>query len=159
MKITLEYPFTEYWDHGYIVCNAEPRWHVILYNSPTQRSTISYARYLISVWLGQFLLDEEIVDHINNDQLDDRFENLQIITSRENTIKGMIENGIGRRTIQLICGCCGTYFERPYNLTHLVECNSNRKSTYCSRSCGSKSSVSQPSIVLGEYVKFPTIGP
>jgi len=55
MKIELEYPFNITWKRGYIVTNPENRKNVLLYNSQPDRTTISYARYLMSVSLKRFL--------------------------------------------------------------------------------------------------------
>jgi Ca2+-binding EF-hand superfamily protein len=44
---------------------------------------IKYYRYLMEKKLGRKLLSTEIVHHINGDQLDDRIENLEIISNNE----------------------------------------------------------------------------
>lgn len=54
-------------------------------------SITSYARYLYQVWLwkekGEWIPDGYDVDHINDDPLDDRLENLQLLTNIENIRK------------------------------------------------------------------------
>lgn len=51
------------------------------------RTTMSYARYLMSVHLGRLLTKDEHVDHQNDNKLDDRVDNFQILTQAENNIK------------------------------------------------------------------------
>jgi hypothetical protein len=75
-----------------------------------ERKTISYARYLMSTHLGRLLTDEEHVDHINDIKLDDRIENLQILSQKENNIKaGLVRRGEikhGTLTGYRYCKCC-----------------------------------------------------
>lgn len=87
MKIELQYPYNERWRLGYIVVNSENRKNVVLYNSHSDRSTVSYARYLMSVKLGRFLLRSEEVDHIDEDKTNDSLSNLQILSTAENLRK------------------------------------------------------------------------
>lgn len=138
IKIDLEEPFKSLWKHGYLVTNKEPRRNVILYNSNRDRTTISYARYLMSVHLGRLLDKDEIVDHINGNKLDDRLENYQILTVIENNRKGCIENGRVEKLVRFICGSCNKEFIKPKCNTHLTI--KSKKSDYCSRSCGAKAS-------------------
>jgi len=72
-----------------------------------KRTTVSYARYLMSVELGRCLLSEEHVDHIDDDRLNDTIDNLQILSPAENTRKGK-----KRTMVQLQCDQCGKQFER-----------------------------------------------
>lgn len=51
------------------------------------RTTITYARWLMIQHLGRRLEGGEHVDHINDDPLDDRVENLQILSQAENARK------------------------------------------------------------------------
>lgn len=131
--IQLESPFKEKWRKGYLVINKEPRRNVILFNSNSDRTTISYAKYLMSVSLGRILNREEIVDHINGDKLDDRLENFQIICNRDNVAKAVIQNKISRRYVRYEC-VCGKIFERERKNSNLVPSLKN-KQCYCSRRC------------------------
>lgn len=132
MRIHLEGPYKNLYKMGYLVTNKEPRRNVILYNSPTDRTTVSYARYLMSVHLNRFLDENEYVDHINENKLDDRIENYQILTNQENIIKNLRRNNKTKMMVELICGGCGGNFSKAKNQTHLVK---GTKTTYCYRKC------------------------
>lgn len=151
MIIELQHPFKDLWLKGYLVTNKEPRRNIILYNSNTDRTTISYARYLMSVYLGRFLSDDEVVDHINADKLDDRLENYQIITHSENISKRYQDTNMTELLVDIRCGVCGYIFTKPRNNTHLLASN-KKQSTFCSRSCAGKStSLKAISEVLNIY--------
>lgn len=87
MEIQLRPPFNLKWKKGYLVVNPENRKNIILYNSQTNRTTISYARYLYSVYLGYEVPAEFEVDHKNNDKTDDRIDNYQLLTQEQNRLK------------------------------------------------------------------------
>lgn len=87
MKIDLQTPFKELWKTGYIVTNTENRRNVCLVNSEQDRTTISYARYLMCVKLGYILSSEYEVDHIDDDKTNDSIGNLQVLTKKENLQK------------------------------------------------------------------------
>lgn len=85
-----EYPYDKY--NLYIVHHKkENRNYAVLTpiykNSELKRTTISYARYLMSVKLKRFLTVEETVDHIDNDRTNDSIENLQILSDKEDKKK------------------------------------------------------------------------
>lgn len=48
---------------------------------------VSFPKALVEANLGKILSDGETVDHINNDPLDNRIENLQILSRSENIKK------------------------------------------------------------------------
>jgi len=124
MKIELEEPYKSIWKCGYLVINKEDRKHVLLYNTQKDRTTISYARYLLSCNLRRFLLAEEHVDHINNDKTDDRIDNLQVLSQRDNNTK----SARGTKMYDFTCSKCGSIFKlRHKNLL------GTRK--FCSREC------------------------
>lgn len=75
-----------------------------------ERTTISYARYLMSVYLGRFLTLDEHVDHINGDKLDDRIDNYQIMSASNNNKKHRLDNP--SVLIELVCPICGVSFTR-----------------------------------------------
>jgi hypothetical protein len=119
-----DFPFNEY--KLYIILHSkECRRMACLYNPINKkRKTISYARYLMSVKLKRELLKNEEVDHINDDKLDDRIENLQILSKSANVIKNNIKD-----KITYICPICGKNFIPTRNQT-------NRITPCCSRKCG-----------------------
>lgn len=92
------------------------------------RTTISYARYLMTMHLGRLLTDDEQVDHIDDNKLNDDFSNLQILTRKENAAKGR-----SRAMVDLICPNCGVAFSRERRQTHLTKGHGSR--TFCSRRC------------------------
>ena len=142
MKIDLEYPFSSLWKSGYIVVNSEGRRNVILFNSQTNRSTVSYARYLMSVKLGRFLTDQEEVDHIDNNKTNDDPNNLQILTPEQNREKQRLHyiNSVQQK-FELVCPNCGCNFsltEREMNGRFIqIRKNASLGLIYCSSSCSS----------------------
>lgn len=135
MKIELSYPFISKWRFGYLVTNKEPRRNIILFNSKSERSTISYARYLISVQIGRFLEPHEHVDHIDNDKLNDVIENLQILTKQENNTKAAKTRGAQRALIR--CPICIKIFSISKGNSQLIPSLAG-KITCCSRDCSYK---------------------
>lgn len=71
MKIELEEPFKSLWKNGYLVNDNEGRKRVMLYNSPDNRSGVTYARYLKCVELGYILPTRLEVDHDDHDKTND----------------------------------------------------------------------------------------
>lgn len=87
MKIELQEPFKSIWRNGYLVTNPENRRNVCLVNNVGDRTTISYARYLMSIKLGMFISSEFEVDHKDNDKTNDDIDNLQLLTQQQNLQK------------------------------------------------------------------------
>lgn len=140
---TLEYPYNKDWEKGYLVVNGEGRKTVILYNSHSNRSSTSYARYIVSVSLGRYLNSEEHVDHINNGKTNDILENLQILTLSENNKKESKRRG--RILVEIECPVCKSIFTRRKGSTQLVDCFKG-KVTCCSKECSNdfkKKSISK----------------
>ena len=123
MKIELEYPYNYLYIYGYIV-ESQGRKSVVLYNNHTDRTTISLARYKMSVHLGRLLTDNEQVDHIDNKKWNDNIDNLQILSLKENNRKEHC-----REIIELICPICKTKFYPKKNQFW-------KKERCCSRKCG-----------------------
>jgi len=129
MNIKTEFPYNEY--KGYIVINKENRRHVCLVHTITkQRTTTSYARYLISVKEGRILTNLEEVDHINGDKTDDSLDNLQILSKNENIRKSFSHRS--RKMVEMTCPNCNEIFSKPLNCTHLQK---KGKYTSCSSKC------------------------
>ena len=152
MKIQLEYPFCERWKNGYLVTNPENRRNIILYNSHKDRTTLSYARYLMSVHLNRFLTEKEHVDHIDNDKTNDIIENLQLLSQAENNRKQSEFMFGGKKMAQLKCPTCHAIFERIYGNTQLVPCNKGKISC-CSKHC-SKHFMKSRNNLPNEFLEF-----
>jgi hypothetical protein len=93
MPSQAEYPFEEY--KLYVVFHKKMKRRMACLVSKENRTTISYARYLMSVHLGRKLTKIETVDHIDGDTLNDSLENLQILSNEDNIKK------IGIKSIDL----------------------------------------------------------
>lgn len=131
MKMQLDLPFTEDFKAAYLGINKEPRRVVSLIYKNGNRTSMSYARYLMCCKLKRFLGSDEHVDHIDNDKLNDVIDNLQILTLLENNRK----SNKGRLFISYICPGCHRQFDRPKNKSHL---SSKGMYTSCSRNCSRK---------------------
>lgn len=135
MKIDLEHPFKNDYKYGYLVIDKEPRRLVILVDFENKRSSISYARYLMSCHIGEYVDKNYEVDHIDNNKLNDDINNLQLLSKLDNIRKSHII----AKTLTLNCPICGKEFiiaERNY------KCKiKNNIIPTCSRTCGHKKSV------------------
>lgn len=87
MKIELGEPFKTFYRSGTLVINPEGRRNILLYGFDSRVTTMSYARYLMCVHLGQFLPLGYEVDHIDNDKTNDTIENLQVLFADDNREK------------------------------------------------------------------------
>ena len=121
-KISLKAPYKDLYRMAYIVTNKEPRRNVILYNSHSDRTTISLARYLYETHTGVFLERDKVVDHIDGNKMNDVLSNYQVLTVKENNDKAIKQLGISRQLVRFECGSCGNEFIKPRNIT-------DRKST------------------------------
>jgi len=132
MKIELNEPFCFDYKAGYLNTNKEPRRVLSLVSNNNSKTSISYARYLMSIKEKRYLNKQEHVDHINGDKMDDRIENLQILSQYENNIKSIKENNLTAKKTEFKCPICGTLFTRP---SHNYNYRPAFKPT-CSRRCG-----------------------
>lgn len=134
MKIELEFPYNEY--VGYTVINPEGRKNICLVHKIDKtKTTVSYARYLLSVKEGRILLKEEHVDHIDGNKTRDEIENLQILSLKENNNKKFKETCSTRKMLELKCPSCEKVFQKEFNQSHI-----QKKGYYtsCSRACSHK---------------------
>ena len=110
----------------YVATNKEPRRVATLRKQNGEMTSMSYAKYLYTSHYQTDVANGDQVDHINGDKMDDRIENLQVISGPYNNIKDR-----RRKTLVLLqCPVCGNEFlydrrNLPY---HPNPC--------CSRRCG-----------------------
>lgn len=108
-----EFPFNEYLIHKFFD-RTKKRWWVklSLISDKSQRISMYYSRYLMCVKEKRILRKDEEVDHIDNNQLNDRIENLQILTKSQHSIKTgkereikIVEHGTLIKYIRDKCRC------------------------------------------------------
>lgn len=96
---------------------------------PNDRHTTAFARYLMEVTVGRRLDKHETVDHINGDKSDDRIENLQILSWKDNIQKSVKPI----KVVELVCDNCKKTFVRQ---ARTVKSSAKKyTSVTCSRSC------------------------
>lgn len=127
----------------------DKRQHVCILYPDGKRITLSYPRYLMEAFLGRKLAPEEHIDHINNDPTDNRIENLQILSQKENNRKFSILNP--RKIYTFVCPCCKKETQKYLNYV-LGNIKKGSSGPYCSRSCAGKAShqhclTTQPKVV------------
>lgn len=144
MVLDIEYPYSKDWKKAYLVTNSENRRTVILYNSPADKSSTQYARYLLAIKLGRYLTDQETVDHIDGDKTNDSLENLQILSKEDN-----INKSIKKLNFECICPICGKAFVIPRSSVSgkVARAKIYNGTRCCSRECGYK----QTSITLTKH--------
>lgn len=130
MVLNLESPFKEIWRKAYLRVGKDGRKRVDLVNWPDSRTTISYARYLLSVKECRFLEDWEEADHKDGDRTNDELSNLQILTKDEHKAKTKVELS-GLTILSYLCANCGNEFERRQGQVR-------GENPFCSRACNAK---------------------
>lgn len=110
----------------YISTNKEPRRVATLRKEDKTMTSMSYAKYLYTSHYKCDIQKGDQVDHINGDKMDDRIENLQVISQYYNNKKDRKRSEM----VECICPVCGNHFLiKKYNLPfHPNPC--------CSRKCG-----------------------
>lgn len=158
----LEYPFSDFYDSGYVYISNEGRRIITFIKDKKSVAGMAYARYLMSVKLGRFLSKDETVDHIDENKLNDKIENLQILSREENFNKynQSIPHGIHGTNSMYRSGCrCGlcrkwkSNYQQNYLNNHpekniekvceyckkIFYVNLNHKDQrFCSQACSSK---------------------
>lgn len=146
MIINLEKPFSDDWRKGYLRQSKDGRKRIDLFNSDKDRTTISYARYLICVSIGEYLSKDYEVDHINGDNSDDKLENLQVLRKEEHLLKSARERTTGA-FLEHICPECGTSFRK-----YKCQIGKDTKNAFCSRSCNGKFNFKLKNFKIGTTI-------
>lgn len=102
---------------------------VLVYEDGTMGS-MSYPKFLMQKELGRNLEKWETVDHINDNRSDDRVENFQILSRKDNILKSVKKGDM----FYFICPECKKESERP--LRHVRHARKQGKTgPFCSREC------------------------
>lgn len=110
----------------YININKEPRRVATLRKSDGTMISMSYAKYLYTSYYKCVINKDDNIDHINGNKMDDRIENLQVISGKYNRQKDHKK----KEMLMLICPVCGKEF--LYEKRNL----SSHSNPCCSRKCG-----------------------
>lgn len=96
-----EYPYNNYWLYIILHKNENRYMANLIHKTNKTRTTLAYAKYLMSVHLKRILDRIEQVDHIDDDKLNDKLENFQILSLQDNMKKMIIETGKLQNCINL----------------------------------------------------------
>ena len=91
---------------AYLATNKEPRRVCTLRKPDGTVTSMSYAKYLYTSYYCCDAAEGDHVDHINGDKMDDRIENLQVISGIYNRQKDHKRKEMVIRT----CPVCGVEF-------------------------------------------------
>lgn len=107
---------------------------VDLVNSEEDRTTISYAKYLICIKLDRLLTEDEQVDHIDGDKRNDSLDNLQVLSVEEHKKKTADESRVEWPLVT--CAYCGKeFYKKPNQFRYNQKIGAQ---PHCSRSCNGK---------------------
>lgn len=88
MKIEISnYYKAKGYNTAYLNTNKEPRRVITLRKPSGEMTSLSYAKYLYTSHYRVDIAEGDQVDHINGDKMDDRIENLQVISGTYNRQK------------------------------------------------------------------------
>ena len=111
---------------AYLATNKEPRRVCMLRKADGTTKSMSYAKYLYTSYYNCDVAEGDHIDHINGDKMDDRIENLQVISGTYNRQKDHKH----KEMVIRICPVCGTEF--LFNKRNLPF----KPNPCCSRRCG-----------------------
>jgi hypothetical protein len=92
-------------------------------------STMTVARYIMSVGLGRHIDASSHVDHADGDSTNDDWRNLQILSAVENIRKGTATRT--SKKFEFACASCGRQVLRTYN----AAMNYSERIFFCTRAC------------------------
>lgn len=130
MIIELEGPYASMYRKGYLRTCKDGRKRVDLFNTNKDRTTVSYAKYLLTIKENRLLLPTEEADHIDNDRSNDSLDNLQILEVSEHKKKTK-HYGKKHTMVEETCSHCGKVFLKNKRYVNKVY----KLGPVCSRSC------------------------
>jgi hypothetical protein len=109
------------------------RQHVVLIHSDGRKQTVSYPRFLTEKRLGRYLLEDETIDHLDNNFNNNVEENIRIVSRREHVVDDVIRH----EQQSFICPECGIMFSP--DMHEAVQARKKGKAgPFCSKSCSGR---------------------
>jgi hypothetical protein len=138
MLIELQEPFRSKWKKGYLRISNENRRIVDLFNSNSDRTTISYARYLMGIKLGYEVPDDFEVDHKDDDKTNDDINNLQLLSQEQNLLKQQwwYSAMVVQWTIVPCDNCRNLFYITQGEINNRIR--KGVQHLFCSRSCSAR---------------------
>lgn len=124
-KFNLSLPYSADWRLGYLNTNSEGRKTIVLYNGSKNRSSVSYARYILAVKLGRYLTADEEAHHIDGNKKNDSIENIELVNWKTHKHS----HTQGESMVQITCDGCKKSFAR------VIRNYKKDSRQYCSRDC------------------------
>lgn len=130
-------PFINYKIYGPRFDDSDGRWRIAIVHTDktVKRLGMTYAKFIMCLYLNRIITREEQVDHKDGDRLNDVLSNLQLLSNSENNIKRLIEHDITHKIVTLRCPNpkCRIIFEKRISNTSIYK--KSAKTTSCTRKC------------------------
>lgn len=110
------------------------RWQLTIKKDDGTITSISYPKYLYEQYYNIKLKDDETIDHIDNNPDNNKIENLQILSRKDNALKSVKY----AEKIELICKCCGKVFYKRKALEIYDRVIREKDGPFCSKTCVGK---------------------
>jgi len=111
---------------------ANGRSFVSIVSDDKKKRSQTYPRYLMEQHLGRKLLSSEQVHHINGDPLDDRIENLEVVSYEKHRETHKAE------IVEAVCPECFKDIEVLGHEYRFWQEKRNAGGPFCSRACANK---------------------
>lgn len=107
------------------------RKHLVAKTRDGEKTTISYPKALMEVFIGRRLREEETVDHIDRDKTNDARENLRVIPRSQHAR----EDALYVSCVEGTCAWCQKRFTLSVNQRNS---RAGKAGPFCSRSCSGR---------------------
>lgn len=118
--------------YGPYISKQDGRKRVIVKFPNGRKTTVSYPKYLVEMYLNRYLDDKETVDHIDGDFTNNNLSNLRLV---DRTIHAK-QDAVHLKSVTVNCVYCKKLFTISGN--KLRNRNRRNNSGFCSRSCSGK---------------------